>query len=245
MNYNDWRAYFESNQFHFEDIDWSGTDNLTDVEKNLIKTSLQQFQKGENSEGKHLFAYAKTFPDPIYLECIRLFIREEQNHAKVLGKYMDIHSIPRIKSHWVDQVFRKLRIISGLETTISVLLVAEIIAKVYYKGLANAVSSSLLRKICNQILKDEDIHISFQCYTLHTFSKGKSPIRRFAYRFIHLTLILGTIVVVWFCHKNVLRKGGFSFDRFIRDTLNVFFEASYSIKHGVQESSNLLIPVRL
>lgn len=243
MNYQDWKEYFESNQSHFGDIDWNSTDLLTEKEKSVIEASLQQFQKGENSEGKHLFAYAKTFPDAMYLECIRLFIREEQNHAKVLGKYMDIHSIPRIQTHWVDQVFRRLRIMSGLETTISVLLVAEIIAKVYYRVLAKAVASPLLGRICRQILKDEDMHIAFQCFTLHSFYKQKWVIGRWVYRVIHLTLMLGTIIVVWFCHRKVLSKGGFSFGRFFIDTLDVFFEAGRSIKNGIAENEVQQYPV--
>src|SRR6476620_3746422 len=93
---------------------------------------------GYNSEGKHLYSFAKRFPDPGYLECIRLFIPEEQMHAKVLAKFMKKHDIPQIKNHWTDSVFRWLRKLAGIENTVRVLLVAEIIAKVYYKGLKQA-----------------------------------------------------------------------------------------------------------
>src|SRR5690242_19382147 len=106
MNYTEWENHFKQNQSHFRDIDFSGPDQLAPEEKLLITSSLQQFQRGENSEGKHLFAFAKRIEDPAYLRCISLFIREEQTHARVLAMFMARHGIARIKKHWVDSVFR-------------------------------------------------------------------------------------------------------------------------------------------
>jgi hypothetical protein len=232
MNYTDWKNYFLLNQSHFKDIDFSADDILTEEEKSLIYISLQQFQRGENSEGKHLFSFAKRNPDPEYLPCISLFIREEQSHARVLGTYMEKHHIKKIKSHWVDGVFRWLRKIANLENTIRVLLTAEIIAKVYYKALHNATQSQLLQKICRQILRDEDQHIAFQCFTLQPFYKHKSIWRKLVVRTWHLTLMTGTIAVVWWHHKKVLRKGGYSFIGFLSDTLDVFFEVQRTIRNN-------------
>src|SRR5258706_2208578 len=182
MNYTEWENYFQQNQVHFRDIDFTVPDELSAEEKSIIYSSLQQFQRGENSEGKHLFAFAKKNPDPAYLRCISLFIREEQSHARVLGAFMDKHDIPRIKNHWVDGVFRWLRKSAGLENTIRVLLTAEIISKVYYVALLNATGSLLLKKICTQILKDEDQHIAFQCDTLNPFYRKKNYIEKFFVR---------------------------------------------------------------
>jgi len=230
MNYIEWEIYFQQNQVHFRDIDFVAPDELTAHEKRIIYTSLQQFQRGENSEGKHLFAFAKTNPDPAYLRCISLFIREEQSHARVLGAFMDRHGIRRIKGHWVDGVFRWLRKFSGLENTIRVLLTAEIISKVYYVALYNATGSSLLKKICRQILKDEDQHIAFQCDTLQFFYKSKSSVGKFLTRGWHFVLMTGTILVVWLHHRKVLKKGRFGLPKFFQSTLHVFFQSEEIIK---------------
>lgn len=230
MNYTEWEIYFQQNQTHFRDIDFRAPDELTAKEKTIIYSSLQQFQRGENSEGKHLFAFAKNNPDPAYLRCISLFIREEQSHARVLGVFMDKHTITRIKNHWVDGVFRWLRKLAGLENTIRVLLTAEIISKVYYVGLYNATNSSLLKKICSQILKDEDQHIAFQCDTLSPFYKKKTFIGKFFVRSWHFVLMTGTILVVWLHHRKVLKKGEYSFLKFFKSTLQVFFESEATIK---------------
>jgi len=232
MNYTEWESYFQQNQVHFKDIDFTMPDELTEDEKAIIYTSLQQFQRGENSEGKHLFAYAKTNPDPAYLRCISLFIREEQSHARVLGTYMDMHTIKRIKNHWVDGVFRWLRKSGGLENTIRVLLTAEIISKVYYVALHEATGSALLKKICKQILKDEDQHIAFQCHTLCPSYKRKSSLGKFFARSWHFILMVGTISVVWLHHSKVLKKGGFSSKDFFNTTLHFFFEAEAIIKRN-------------
>jgi hypothetical protein len=78
----------------------------------------------------------------------------------VLGRYMDKENIPKIREHWLVNIFRWLRKRAGLENTLTVLFTAEIISKVYYKALANATQSDILKKICTQILYDEDFHIA-------------------------------------------------------------------------------------
>jgi hypothetical protein len=224
MNYSYWKKHFETNRSHFSDINWSEGDNLSAWEKKLVTSSLQQFQKGENSEGKHLFSYAKTFPDPLYLDCIRLFICEEQMHAKVLGTFMHRHSIPAIKSHWVDSVFRSLRKLAGIQNTIMILLIAEIISKVYYAALKKATHSGLLQKICAQILKDEDQHISFQCFTLQLLFQRKSAFTKFLIRTLYFILMSGTIAIVWFYHSRVLKRGGHSFLSFRQAVMTVYYD---------------------
>jgi len=231
MSFANWKEYFVSNKIHFSDIDWTQEEKLTHREKKIITTSLQQFQKGENSEGKHFFNFARAFPDLLYPECIKLFIAEEQTHALVLGKFMDKHGIQRIRKHWVDGVFRWIRKFSGLENSVIVLVTAEIIAKVYYKALMNCTLSVLLRKICVQILKDEDQHIIFQCYALSYFHKKKNPTRKFFTRRWHLVLMIGTILIVWVYHGKVLRTGGYNFSKFFFETITIFFEAEKIVKN--------------
>ena len=243
MHYSDWKNYFELNKVHFSDIQWNQQDYLTSEEKQLISASIQQFQKGENSEGKHFYAFAKTFPEPLYLECIKLFIAEEQTHAEVLGKFMHKHGIPTIKKHWVDGCFRWLRKLADLENSVTVLVTAEIIAKVYYNALMNCTGSMLLKRICLQILKDEDQHIIFQCYALSYFYLRKNGVRRFITRSFHFVLMVGTIVLVWMYHKRILIKGGYSFNKFLSETLSIFFEAEEIMKNKKPMVQKFLIPV--
>jgi hypothetical protein len=231
MEYTYWREHFERNQSHFKHINWDEPDELTNAEKALIKRSIQQFQHGENSEGKHLFRFAKTMGNEEYLQSIRLFIKEEQTHAKVLASFMDKYGIEKIKGHWVDGVFRWLRKLMGLENSVLVLLTAEIISKVYYDALSNATGSGLLQKICAQVLQDEDQHIAFQGCTLNILHQQKNAFSKFLGRSWHLSLMTGTIFVVWWHHKSVLKKGGYYFSRFFLQTMLVFLNADELIKN--------------
>jgi rubrerythrin len=243
MNYTYWRQYFESNQSHFKNINWDEPDSLTVEEKSTITKSIQQFQEGENSEGKHLFQYAKTINDPEYLSATGLFIKEEQNHARVLARFMEKYEIKKANGHWVDRVFRWLRKQMGLENSIIVLVTAEIIAKVYYDALRNATNSGLLKKICNQVLKDEEEHITFQCYTLNRLYEKRNFFSRFISRSWHLFLMTGTILVVWWHHKKVLRKGAYYFSRFFLQTMLVFLNADEMIKNKNTKSGQPLSAV--
>jgi len=234
MCYQYWKNHFEANRFHFDDIDWNMQDGLLESEKKLITGSLQQFQKGEHSEGKHLFAFAKTMGNMVYTDSIKLFICEEQKHAIVLGRFMERENIARISKHWLDNIFRWLRKLAGLENTLIVLLTAEIISKIFYKALASATMSELLKKICKQVLDDEDQHIAFQCYTLSILYSRKGRIRKFLSRAWNQVLMVGTIFIVWTQHYRVLKAGGYSFTSFMLETLLVFVEADKQIKQPVK-----------
>jgi hypothetical protein len=241
MDFERWKNYFLVNRNHFSGLDWQTVDQLTDDEKRMITSSIQQFQKGESSEGKHLFAFAKTFPDPLYLECVRLFIAEEQMHALVLGKFMKKHAIQKISKHWVDGCFRWLRKFSDLENSVIVLVTAEIISKIYYEALMHCTRSALLRKICAQILKDEDQHIIFQCHALSYFYSKKNFAGKFFTRGFHFVLMLLTILIVWLYHRKVFVNGNYSFSRFFSETISVFFEAERIVKNE-KPFQKLLIP---
>jgi hypothetical protein len=243
MDWANWKNYFESNRSHFSDVDWSTEEQLSKQERMIITSSIQQFQKGENSEGKHFFALAKTFPDPLYLDCIKLFIAEEQTHALVLGKFMEKNNIEKIRRHWIDGCFRSLRKLSGLENSVTVLVTAEIIAKVYYTGLMSCTNSKLLRRLCLQILKDEDQHIIFQCRALSCFYSRKNLMMKFFARGLHLGLMVGTAFIVWIYHRRVLKTGGYNFNRFFTETISIFFEAEEIVRNEKVLTQKFLVSV--
>jgi hypothetical protein len=220
MDYTVWENHFGTNYGHLDHISFDG-DELTLAEKELITTSIQQFQRGENSEGKNLIHFARNSEFRRYHETIIHFIKEEQRHALILGKWMDNHDINRIQDHWVDNVFRKMRRFSNLENSIRILLTAEIIAAVYYKALRDATRSKTLQAICKQILIDEAIHLDFQCYTLSHFQRKRGGFLRIVHNFKQRILMTGTILVVWKEHRKVLTAGGYSFMQFAAENFEI------------------------
>src|SRR5688572_6887118 len=84
-----WIHYFRTNSTNLLDIPWQLGVFLTDESRAAVATSVQEFQLGESSEGKHLIACAKRHAartgDAAYVEALGLFIAEENRHARDLG----------------------------------------------------------------------------------------------------------------------------------------------------------------
>lgn len=212
----EWKKYYQENAKSLMEIPWHLGYELNEEEKQAITSSVQDFQTGESSEGRHLIQYAKAYAlqsgDHEYVETIRVFIAEEQRHARDLAHFMQINEIPLVKTTFTDSVFRQLRqIFGGLEVSISVLIVAEIIAKVYYTALRDATNSQVLQTLCKQILQDEVQHVEFQAERLGILRMGRN------WPFLAVTnglqrfLFWGTCLVVWPFHRKVFERGGYTF----------------------------------
>ncbi len=246
MDFRKWKKHFEANKTHFDHIGWEEGDRLTEEEKKAIASSIQQFQKGENSEGKNLIQSAKAFVlsqnDKSYVDAIRGFIQEEQSHSRALGKFMVKQSIPFIKDHWVDDLFRLLRRGSNITRAILVLSSAELIATQYYIALREATQSKVLKAICDQILIDEDNHIRFQAYSLHCILTKQVMWKRVLYKLLHASLLLGTTVSVFFIHFHVFKKAQWSFSKFTKGCLKEFIRLQKMILQHHHSNQLLTTP---
>jgi hypothetical protein len=216
----EWCAYYRANTQRLLPLPWHRGAQLTDVERNAVAASIQDFQLGESSEGRHLLeraaAYAEQNRDPDYLEAMQLFVGEEQRHAAVLGRYLDLAGIPRLQHSRLDGAFRRLRRLAGLETAIGVLLTAETAGKIYYIALRRATGCPLLRRICEQLLRDEVQHMRFHAERLAILRRDRPRWRvRLAHGW-HRLLFGGTCLLLWGKHRRALRAGGFGLGSFWR-----------------------------
>lgn len=211
----EWLDYFERNAESLLEIPWERGAELTEPEAADIAQSLKEFQAGENSEGKHLFRYSQDYAsrsgDVDYVPAIRLFIAEEQRHARDLGRFLTLNHIPLVRTTFPDRVFRRLRnLCGGLEVSIRVLITAEIIAQVYYAVLREATQSVILRRLCDQILGDEEQHVAFQSQQLRKLCAGRHWLGRAVTHGLQRFLYFGTVLVVWLFHRRAIRRGGLS-----------------------------------
>src|SRR5688500_6937507 len=217
-----WVQYFRFNARSLLTIPWEKGVFFTEETREAIASSVQEFQLGESSEGKHLIACAKRHAartgDAAYVEALGLFIAEENRHARDLGRVLDLAGIARIGHAWPDTVFRMLRRLAGLELSIVVLVTAEIIAKVYYAALREASGSPVLRRLCDQILRDEVRHVDFQTERVAILRRGRARWLVALCQGFHRFLMSGTCLVVWHKHGRAMRAGGWGFRRFWRDT---------------------------
>ncbi len=225
-----WRQHFLDNADALLDIPWRLGVCFTPGERRDLAASIQEFQLGESSEGKHIFrqaqAYADRSGDVAYPHTLALFVAEEHRHARDLGRVLDLAGIPRATRAWPDTVFRWLRHRAGLELSIAVLVTAEIIAKVYYAALREATASPVLRRLCDQIGRDEVAHVEFQAHRLAILRRARSPLTLVLLRLVHRWFFAGTCLVVWHKHGRALRRGGFNFPRFWRTARAEFADAA-------------------
>jgi hypothetical protein len=182
------------------DPDWGRSARLHPA----IVRSVQRFQVGESGDGANLIAKAG---DGDYGTAVKLFVAEEQNHARLLANLLEAAGAPTIASHWSDAVFVRLRRALGLRLELLVLLVAEVIALTYYRALRDGTDDPLTTDVAGRILADEQRHVPFHRHRLGRVGLGWR------------ILLTGTAVVVALDHGSALRQLGMTRRRFIAETL--------------------------
>jgi hypothetical protein len=95
----EWLDYFRTNADNHPRIPWAAGAEVTPTELATIARSLQAWQLGETSDGRHLLAaaarYAARVSDAGFVAMARLFILEEQRHGELLGKFLDLAGVSR------------------------------------------------------------------------------------------------------------------------------------------------------
>jgi len=217
----EWLAYFRANAAQARPLPWERGAEVTGEELAPISRSLQAWQLGETSDGGHLRAaaarYAEQIGDPDYLTTIELFIREEQRHGQMLGRFLDLAGAGRVQADWGDTLFRAARYwITDMEVWTTPVVMVETLAVVYYNAVRRATQSPLLRSICAQILADEVPHLRFQCERLATIFRRR-PRRAFRLTMLGQRLcFLVIMLLVWVGHGRALQAGGYNWQRYWR-----------------------------
>jgi hypothetical protein len=217
---NYWIGHFKANALE-KRVNWNITATITPCEIAAVLPSLQAWQLGETSEGKHLIAasekYAHKIADPNYVDAVRLFIKEEQKHGNNLGRYLDSIGQPRIKKDWGDTLFRKVRYFNtNMELWTLAVIVVESTAQIFYQALKDATECGLLKDICTDILIDEAYHITFQTERLAIIYDGKNSFSKAWRKIAYQYFFYATSSLVWFAHKNLFKAGGNTFDSYTR-----------------------------
>jgi hypothetical protein len=216
-----WLAYFRANRDNLLDVPWDAGAGITPEELAEIVGSLRAWQLGETSDGSRLIRtaekHAAKIGDPAFVDVIRLFIAEEQRHGEELGKFLDAAGVPRAKRDFGDALFRVFRhFLMRMEVWATIVVIIEVHAMLYYAAIRRATGSALLRRICDQILRDEVPHIRFQCERLAIIHRHRWRVLMWLTAGVHRVLFVGITLAVWVDHRRALRAGGFTFRRFWR-----------------------------
>lgn len=217
MTENDWVRYSRANAAE-PHLPWDDSYQLSGAERAVVIESIQQFQLGENAQGRRLLQRAASL-DMEFVQALQLFIREEQRHSDLLGRFLLSQGERRLQRHWVHTIFRRLRGFAGLELRMRVLATAEVLAIPFYTALRDATGSPLLRSICCRILSEEAEHLRFQAFTFGRLGLGRSGLARAIGRGAHRGFLMATTLLVWIEHRLVFRAGGYSLRRVWRQSL--------------------------
>ena len=202
-------------------VPWERGVVLSRDERLAVSKSLQAWQLGETSDGRHLIAAARRYSqqqeDPLFVEVARQFIQEEQRHGADLGRFLDLAGIPRVRHNWGDTMFRALRYsLPSLEIWVTLVIMVETLALLFYRAVRDATGCRVLRRICSQILRDEVHHIRFQYERLAILHRRRPRWLLRATYLIHRGLFTGIALAVWAGHQRALRAGGFTFGGYWR-----------------------------
>ncbi|MFF4310930.1 ferritin-like domain-containing protein [Streptomyces sp. NPDC001507] len=197
-----------------------------------VWASIQRFQVGEDGDGANLIGKADQAGDADYGEAVRLFVAEEQNHARLLARLLAAGGVPTLAGHWSDAVFVRLRRLTGLRMELLVLMIAEVVALRYYRALRDGTDDALTEEVAGRILSDEERHVPFHCERLHSSLAELPRATRRPVMALWRVLLLAVCVVVAADHGAALRRLGTGRLRFVRDVM--------ASSHGVV--SAVLVP---
>ncbi|MGW6841780.1 ferritin-like domain-containing protein [Streptomyces sp. NPDC054958] len=216
--YEAWVGEFEAERERraaLGDPDWGKGAQLPAA----IVRSIQKFQVGEDGDGSALTAKADLAGDPAYSQAVRLFIAEEQNHARMLKLLLAAGGAETLDGHWSDAAFVRVRRLLGLRVELLVLMIAEVVALGYYRALRDGATDPLTTEVAGRILADEERHVPFHCLRLREGLAGLPRPARRAVTTGWRGLLAGAAALVAVDHGPALRALGVDRGAFVARTV--------------------------
>jgi hypothetical protein len=219
MNSEYWLEYFSANALDRPEPRWNAGVFLSLETARHLARSLSHFQLGESGEGKFLLAEAQRFyaDDPAYCAALNLFIKEEQEHARLLSGLVQRFRGSLVQKHWTQSIFCLLRRALGIDFEIQVLVIAELVGTAYYRLLQRHIADIAMLDVCRLILQDEVQHVAFHAERFSSNQIAWLPIERavWAAQFQAMLLVVG--YVAWVDHHRALLAVGATRSEFFRE----------------------------
>ncbi len=247
MNSTHWLRYFETNRLSRAEPDWNVPSPDDRSTRRALARSLSHFQLGESGEGAFLLAQARQFAaetgDPDYYTALALFIKEEQEHARLLGRLVVRAGGRLALRHWTHSLFRLFRRALGLNFELQVLVIAELVGTAYYRILRARSRDPVIESVCDLILRDEIRHIAFHAERLASWHGLLLPVERSGWVLQFQVLFCGATAVAWMDHRRCLRALGSTRAEFLRLARQECIQFLDQLQaHGVRNASPNPLP---
>lgn len=236
-----WLNYFQYNRTHRGRILWEQQIQIEPHLRGPLIRSLRKFQLGESGDGRNLRRHAAATGDANYAAAIDLFIKEEQEHARLMAEILSRLDAPLLKSHWTDNCFVAMRHFFGLNQELMVLLLPEMIAKRYFRALRDGTNDEVLRSVFGQIAQDEEGHLAFHIEYLRSAFAGMHFLDRIGAQVIWRFLFRATCLAAMLDHRGVLAAVGVAPREFWRSCGEIFDE----VAAGIFSPAHVLAPTKL
>jgi hypothetical protein len=163
-----WRSYrerFEQNVHRPLPILDSRDGRAVDPERRTaLAAILARFQLGEAGEGrvaKEIDGVRLAAVDDDYRRALKLVVREEGRHARILSALVDVLDGVLLKRKASDRLFTHARRLLGLRFKLIVVVVAEVVGDVVYGALAARLAPGAIRDALVEMADDESHHLPF------------------------------------------------------------------------------------
>ena len=164
MGWNEWRRYFEANALRpVPRVE--AAPQLTRERHEALVRSLQKFQLGETGEGRlanQIDTAVLRAVDDDFRACVKMFVREEGRHARVLGFMLRALGAGLVTRDWSAAGFRTLRRLIGVRVKLFVALAAEAVGAGFYGMIGARLAEGELPRVLRQLCSDEEAHLQFQ-----------------------------------------------------------------------------------
>ena len=204
-----WLQHFERNRHDRPEPDWQRPSPFPAPVTARLARSLAHFQLGESGDGVTLLTEARrTWADDAdYVAALALFVAEEQEHARLLTQQVIRLGGTVVTRHWSHDWFRRVRRALGVRFEIQTLLVAEIVGTAYYR-LLRSTGDTVLRQMCELMLRDEAPHLRFHADRIVIEQLRWSPLARALWTVQFRCLLRAAVAAAWVDHRSALRAVG-------------------------------------
>ncbi len=235
-----WRRHFEIQSTRLLPVVPREISGIS-FQRELVR-SLAVFQLGETGEGRiasQIDHVQLPGVDLDYRASLKLFVKEEGRHARILAALVRALGGELIRDSWTSSIFVWARRLAGIRLKLLVLLVAEVVSVVCYGLIAARLPASPARAALLQVAADERHHLRFHA-DFFAVQIGDSTLRRtlFLASFFAVGICAATVVLI--DHRRLFRALDLSSARCTRKFRRILVAAAHgATARGSQSGLNV------